>query len=82
MICGGLSNVILEENKFILYLEDDFTFELLNDAKNFTVLKRALDWQELGLEFVIVKKEKEKNKMQEDVEKLKKILGEHLRIEN
>lgn len=71
--CGDISDVVLENNKLIIRNSDDFLIRLLEDGRK--DLENAIRWQGLNLELVIEKEDSKDQKMDRDIEKLKRLVG-------
>lgn len=71
--CGDISDVVLENNKLIIRNSDDFLIRLLEDGRK--DLENAIRWQGLNLELVIKKEDSKDQKMDRDIEKLKRLVG-------
>lgn len=71
--CGDISDVVLENNKLIIRNSDDFLIRLLEDGRK--DLENAICWQGLNLELVIEKEDSKDQKMDRDIEKLKRLVG-------
>ncbi len=71
--CGDISDVVLENNKLIIRNSDDFLICLLEDGRK--DLENAIRWQGLNLELVIEKEDSKDQKMDRDIEKLKRLVG-------
>jgi hypothetical protein len=75
--CGDITDVRLEGNNLIVRVDDGMMLNLLSDGKR--ELERAISWQGLDLNLTIEAKQI-KNQSDEDIEKLKKIVGNYLEI--
>ena len=74
---GDITESEIEGEHFIVLTDKDFLVDML--GRNKKDLQSALNWQGLELEFEVRKKEKQKSKTEEDLEKLKG-MEEYLRI--
>lgn len=78
VVCGGLSEIELENNTLIVNVYDSYIADILEEESNFRAIKKALDWQELNLDLQIKRKKKEIEKYYEDIRKLKNLVEEYL----
>ncbi len=81
VICGSVSQVELENGNFIISVEDKYIYEHLTETVNYNLLKRAFTWQDLNLNIVINLVGKPVFPQDEDIKKLKSLVGEYLIIE-
>lgn len=70
----------MEDGFLKVVVEDDYVYDMLTEAKNFAVLKRTLNGQDLKIDLMFEKRQKNSNKAEEDILKLKKLAGEFLDI--
>ncbi len=80
VICGGLSDVSIENGFLKIKIEEEYIFNLLTESQNFNVIKRALNAQDSHLELLIEKKQKYLDEAVKDIEILKKFVGDSLII--
>lgn len=76
--CGDITDVALDENNFIINIEDGMMQNLLNEGKR--EIESALRWQGLDLNVILNIKVIEKSPVEQDIEKLKSLFGEKLVI--
>jgi hypothetical protein len=81
VICGSITNVALENGNFIVNVQDKYVYEHLTEKTNFNLLKRAFVWQDLNLELIINISDKQSDPNNEDIEKLKSLVGEYLIVQ-
>lgn len=81
VICGNIDDVNLENGNFIISVKDKFIKEHLEEKSNFNLLKRALIWQDLSLNLIINLIDKPVFVQDEDIKKLKQLVGEFLTVE-
>lgn len=79
VICGSISNVNLQDNTFNIKTKDDYVYGHLTEKTNFAILKRAFLWQDLSFE-INIEYEKEINETEQDINKLKNLVGDYLKI--
>lgn len=78
IICGDITNVSLENNVFVLSVEEDYIIDLLSQPENASELKKAFASNGVN-EYKILKKEKQKG-VASDIETLKKYFGDYLKV--
>ena len=71
--CGDISDVVLENGRLIIRNSDDFLIHLLEEGRK--DIENAIRWQGLNLELVIEKEESKSQKIDRDLEKLKRLVG-------
>ncbi len=76
--CGDLEKVKIEEQELKIEVEESTIYALLKDGQR--EIERALSWQGIDLKVNIQFKEKIISKTQQDIEKLKGIFKEKLKI--
>ena len=76
--CGDITDVELKGNDFIINVNDGMLQNLLIEGKR--EIERAISWQGLELNVVFNIKKIEKNENQQDIEKLKGLFGNSLKI--
>ena len=76
--CGDITDVELENNTLIINIEDGMMLNLLTEGKR--EIESALRWQGLDFNVAINVKKIEKSPSEKDIEKLKEIFGEKLKI--
>lgn len=81
VICGSVNQVELENGNFIISVEDKYIYEHLTDAANFNLLKRAFTWQDLNLNIVVKLVGKPVYPQDEDIKKLKNLVGKFLQVQ-
>ena len=70
----------IENGKLTIFANDTTMFSLLESGKR--EIERALSWQGLDLVVEIVQLEKTLSKEEEDLNKLRKMFGDKLKIKN
>lgn len=78
MACGDITDVKIEDQFLVINVEEGMLGEILREGKK--QLETALRWQGLDLKIKINLKKPNSLPQQEDINKLKKILGEKLKI--
>lgn len=81
VICGSVSQVELENGNFVISVEDKYIYDHLTESANLNLLKRAFTWQDLNLNLVINLVGKPVQPQDEDIKKLKELVGEFLIVE-
>ena len=76
--CGDITDIELVGKKFIVNVQDGLMNNILVEGKR--ELERALRWQGLDLELEINLKQKYMTKEEQDIEKLKKMFGNNIKI--
>ena len=76
--CGDITDVRLDGENLVINIEDGMMLNLLTEGKR--ELESAIRWQGLDLNIVINVKKIEKTAEEQDIEKLKQIIGESLII--
>lgn len=76
--CGDITDVELKGNDFIINVNDGMLQNLLIEGKR--EIERAISWQGLELNVIFNIKKIEKNENQQDIEKLKSLFGNSLKI--
>ena len=80
VICGALSDVSIENGFLKVKIEEEYIYNLLTETQNFNIIKRALSAQDSHLELVLEKKQRFVDEAAQDIEKLKKFVGDSLVI--
>lgn len=81
VICGSVGQVELENGNFVISVEDKYIYDHLTETANFNLLKRAFTWQDLNLNLVINLVDKKTLPQDEDIKKLKELVGKYLVVE-
>lgn len=76
--CGDITDVELEGDNLIVNIYDQMLENLLREGKR--ELERAISWQGVNVNLVLNFKTIEKNKQEQDIEKLKKLFGNDIKI--
>ena len=76
--CGGLTDVSIDEDNFIINVEDGMMLNIINEGKR--DIESALRWQGLELNVQIMTHVVEKTTAEKDIEKLKLMFGDNLII--
>lgn len=80
VICGSIDDVEIKEGVFVVKTFDSYVYSHLTEKANESVLKRALVWQDLPFDFKIELVAKKADLQEKDIQKLKNIAGEYLKI--
>ncbi len=76
--CGDITDVVLEGENLIVNIYDKMLENLLIEGKR--ELERAISWQGVNVKLVLNCKTIEKSKQDEDIEKLRQLFGNDLKI--
>lgn len=78
--CGDIVDVDIIEENFVINIDDNSIYEIVNKEDNLKILKNI--FESLGHQYNIVlnKKEKQQDLVQKDIEYLKKLVGDKLKI--
>ncbi len=71
--CGDITDVALDDNNFIINIEDGMILNLMKEGKR--EIESALRWQGLDLNVIFNVKIIEKTQEEQDIEKLKELFG-------
>ena len=78
MACGDITDVKIENERLVVNVEEGMLAEILKDGRR--QIESALRWQGLDLKLEINLKESKSLPQQQDINTLKKILGNKLTI--
>lgn len=78
--CGDIVDVDIIEENFVINIDDNSIYEIVHKEENLKTLKNI--FESLGHQYNIVlnKKEKQHDLVQKDIEYLKKLVGDKLKI--
>ena len=78
--CGDITEVQIKDGMLTIFATDKTMMSLLESGKR--EIERALSWQGLELSVNVIEKAKEISKVDEDLNKLNKLVGNKLKIKN
>lgn len=78
VICGSINNVAIQDDSFIINVYDEYVRSYLTE--NLGVLQKAFTWQDLSFNLKVVLVEKQVSPSQQDIIKLKNLVGEYLKV--
>ena len=76
--CGNILDVDLNNKDFIIRTTENYIFEIIENNKN--QLKECFESLGYNYEIVVEKLVTKNEKINEDIEKLKKLVGDYLKI--
>lgn len=76
--CGDITDVALEDHNLIVRVQDGMLANLLSDGRR--EIENALRWQGLDLSLKVEIVTKEKSEQEQDIERLKALVGDYLII--
>ena len=76
--CGNILDVDLNNKDFIIRTTENYIFEIIENNKN--QLKECFEGLGYNYEIVVEKLVTKNEKINEDIEKLKKLVGDYLKI--
>lgn len=82
VVCGGITNVEMQNGNFIINVQDEHAYQFLTESSNYNLLKRAFVWQDLNLEIVVNLQKSDSSPADKDVKVLKQLVGDMLRVED
>lgn len=78
--CGDITDVVIKDGTLTLTASDNTMLSLLESGKR--EIERALSWQGLELQVDIQEKKKEVSKAEQDMQKLRKMFKDKLKIKD
>lgn len=76
--CGDITSVSIDSNKFIITVDDGMLINLLREGKH--EIENALKWQGLEMEVEINIKENILSKSESDLNKLKSLISDEIKL--
>jgi len=78
--CGDVSDLRFENEKLVAYTDQEYLYSMISKEENFEEITKAIDYLGYKFKFEIKLKEKQSEKINKDIEKLKSYVNEYLKI--
>lgn len=76
MACGDITKVVMHDGKFVAHTTEEYNFNLLSQDFARREVEKAFRWFGQNLNFEVVLDERQVDKQNIDIEKLKAMFGE------